>query len=216
MEKTLLKNFIKIKNKINSSIFSDELDKLNLRNQILINWTLNFNGSFFGIIRTLTIQNTKLGNENISKGLGFLETLNKDEILFIKGSDKFAYFGELMTRLSIKKNLKGTVIYGKTRDSNYTSKIKNFLILSKGYSPIDIKLRGKVKEVDKSFKIKKTTINSFDYIFADKEGVVIIPRKKAGILLKKILIAIKNEEKIKKMISRNFSVKKILDSFKEF
>ena len=192
MEKTILKKFLKIKNKLNSSLFSDELDKIKFNKQILINWNSNNNESFFGIIRTITIENTKSGDENISKGLGFLETLNKNEILFVKGSNKFAYFGELMTRLSMKKKMKGVVIYGKTRDSNYTIKIKNFTILSKGYSPIDIKKRGKVKNTDKSFKIENVKIKSFDYIFADKEGVVIVTKKIAMLLYRKLLTEIKN------------------------
>ena len=216
MEKTILKKFLKIKNKLNSSLFSDELDKIKFNKQILINWNSNNNESFFGIIRTITIENTKSGDENISKGLGFLETLNKNEILFVKGSNKFAYFGELMTRLSMKKKMKGVVIYGKTRDSNYTIKIKNFTIFSKGYSPIDIKKRGKVKNTDKSFKIENVKIKSFDYIFADKEGVVIVPKKIAMLLYRKLLTAIKNEENIKKLISKNVSVKIILNKFKEF
>lgn len=216
MEKTILKKFLKIKNKLNSSLFSDELDKIKFNKQVLINWNSNNNESFFGIIRTITIENTKSGDENISKGLGFLETLNKNEILFVKGSNKFAYFGELMTRLSMKKKMKGVVIYGKTRDSNYTIKIKNFTIFSKGYSPIDIKKRGKVKNTDKSFKIENVKIKSFDYIFADKEGVVIIPKKIAMLLYRKLLTAIKNEENIKKLISKNVPVKIILNKFKEF
>ena len=39
MEKIILKKFFKLKKVINSSILSDELDKLNLRNQVLTNWS---------------------------------------------------------------------------------------------------------------------------------------------------------------------------------
>ena len=41
MEKTLLKKFFSLKKFISSSILSDELDKLNLRNQVLTNWKFN-------------------------------------------------------------------------------------------------------------------------------------------------------------------------------
>jgi len=216
MEKTLLKKFFSLKKFISSSILSDELDKLNLRNQILTNWKFNNENSVIGFIRTMILENTQTGNENIKKGLGFLEKLKRNEILFIKGSNKFAYFGELMTRLSVKRNLKGVIINGKTRDSDYTTKIKNFTIFSKGYSPVDIKLRGRVKNTDKKFKINKTNIQSYDIVFGDREGVVIIPLKKIKFLYPKLINAINNEKNIKKMIRKNASVKKILDSFKEF
>ena len=39
MEKIILKKFFKLKKVINSSILSDT-DKLNLRNQVLTNWSL--------------------------------------------------------------------------------------------------------------------------------------------------------------------------------
>jgi len=216
MEKTLLKKFFKLRKYINSSILSDELDKLNLKNQVLTNWKCNNNRSIIGFVRTMTLEDTNSGNENIKKGLGFLEHIKKDEVLFVKGSNEFAYFGELMTRLSIKRNLKGVIINGKTRDSDFTKKIKNFTIFSKGYSPIDIKLRGRVKSTDKNFKINKTIIRSHDIVFGDLEGVVIIPSKIIKFLYPKVINALTNEKKIKKMIKKNSSVKKILKNFKEF
>ena len=216
MEKTLLKKFFKLKKYLSSSILSDELDKLKLKNQVLTNWKCNNNRSIIGFVRTMTLENTKSGNENIKKGLGFLEDIKKDEVLFVKGSSDFAYFGELMTKLSIKRNLKGVIIDGKTRDSDFTKQIKNFTIFSKGYSPIDIKLRGRVKSTDKNFKINKTMIKSYDIVFADIEGVVIIPSKIVKKLYLKAIKAISNEKKIKVMINKNSSVKKILKNFKEF
>jgi regulator of RNase E activity RraA len=214
MDKTLLKKIFQIKKYINSSILSDELDKLNLKNQVLTNWRCNNHNSIIGFIRTMTLENTSSGNENIKKGLGFLECLKKNEILFVKGSNNFAYFGELMTRLSIKRGLKGVIINGKTRDSDFTNKIKKFTIFSKGYSPVDIKLRGRVKKTDESFKLNKTIIKSYDIVFADLEGVVIIPAKITKSLYPRILNAIDNEKKIKKLIKKNSSVKQILKNFK--
>jgi 4-hydroxy-4-methyl-2-oxoglutarate aldolase len=216
MEKTLLKKFFKLKKYINSSILSDELDKLNLKNQVLTNWTCNNSESLMGFIRTMTLEDTNSGNENIKKGLGFLEYLKQDEILFVKGSNKFAYFGELMTRLSIKRGLKGVIISGKTRDSDFTKKIKKFTIFSKGYSPVDIKLRGRVNATDKNFKLNKTIIRSHDIVFGDLEGVVIIPLKNIRSLYPKVLSAIRNENKIKKLINKNSTVSEILNNFKEF
>lgn len=216
MEKIILRNFFKLQKLINSSILSDELDKLNLRNQVLTNWSCNNSNSIMGFIKTIELRDTKTGNENIKKGLGFLESLGKEDILFVKGSKKFAYFGELMTRLSMKRNLKGAIIYGKTRDSDFTTKIKKFTIFSKGFSPVDIKLRGRVEKTNLNFKINKTKINNNDLVFADKEGVVIIPRKIIKTLYQKVSIAISNEKRIRKMISRGSSVKEILNHFKEF
>lgn len=216
MEKVLLSKLFKLKSKITSSILSDELDKLGYRNQVLIDWTTNNNKTIMGFARTVLIKETKTGNENIKLGLGFIDKLNCNDILFIQGSNKFAYFGELMTRLSIRKGFKGAIINGKTRDSIFTKKKKNFTIFSKGYSPVDIKLRGSVIKTDTSIKIENTIIKKNDIIYGDVEGVVIIPNKSIKKLLPGIINAIKNESKVIKLINKNTSIKEILKKVKEF
>jgi len=216
MEKILLKKIFKIKNKITSSILSDELDKIGLANQVLINWTVNNNKPIMGFARTVLIKESRSGDENIKLGLSFLDKLSSDDILIVNGSNNFAYFGELMTRLSIKKGFKGAIINGKTRDSIFTKKKKNFTIFSKGYSPIDIKLRGRVFKTDVSIKIKKTNIKKNDIIYADEEGVVIIPKECLKKLIPGIEKSINNELKVINLINNDVSIKNILKQVKEF
>ena len=216
MEKALLNRFFKLQKLLSSSILSDELDKLGLRHQILTDWSFNNNKSIMGFIRTMELEDTRTGNENIRKGLSFLESLKKRDVLFVKGSNRFAYFGELMTRLSIKRRLSGAIIYGKTRDSDFTTQIKNFTVFSKGYSPIDIKLRGRVKNTDINFKLGKIKVKTKDIVFADREGVVVIPIDKVKFLYPRVISAINNEKKIKYMIKNKATVNQILNSFKEF
>ena len=216
MEKILLDRIFKLKNKITSSILSDELDKIGYRNQVLTNWYTNNDKTLMGFARTVLIKESRIGNENIKLGLGFINKLNHSDILVVNGSNKFAYFGELMTRLSIKRGFKGVIINGKTRDSIFTKKKKNFTIFSKGYSPVDIKLRGRVVKTDATIKIENTTIKKNDILYADKEGVVVIPKESIKRLLPGIIRSINNELKVIKLINKNTSIKKILKTVKEF
>src|SRR5258706_4812438 len=84
-----------------SGIFSDELDKLGYKDQVVPEWKLN-NGRprLFGKIRTISIEEIDTDDERIKDGLGFLSRLSRGEVMLVKGSSKFAYFGELMSRLS--------------------------------------------------------------------------------------------------------------------
>lgn len=166
-------------------------------------------------IRTLLIETIQTPDENIKKGLGFLSGLGNGEVLFVKGSDEFAYFGELMSRLSMEIGLSGVVIDGLTRDSYFTQNI-DLGIFCKGYSPKDIKGRGRVLDTDCEIKVKALSINSGDYVFGDSDAIVIIPQSIMKDLAINVLSAVKEEVRIKELIRQGISVNELLKSVKEF
>lgn len=199
-----------------SGVFSDELDKLGYKNQVINGFKLNKSSNrMFGKIRTLLIETIQTADENIKKGLGFLSGLGNGEVLFVKGSDEFAYFGELMSRLSMEIGLSGVVIDGLTRDSYFTQNI-DLGIFCKGYSPKDIKGRGRVLDTDCEIKVKALSINSGDYVFGDSDAIVIIPQSTMKDLAINVLSAVKEEVRIKELIRQGISVNELLKSVKEF
>lgn len=199
-----------------SGVFSDELDKLGYKNQVINGFKLNKNSNrIFGKIRTLFIETIQTPDENIKKGLSFLSTLQNGEVLVVKGSDEFAYFGELMSRLSMEIGLSGVVIDGLTRDSYFTQNI-DLGIFCKGYSPRDIKGRGRVLDTDCEIKMGDLSVNSGDYVFGDSDAIVIIPQSIMKDLANKVLLAVNEEVGIKKLISQGISVSELLKSVKEF
>lgn len=199
-----------------SGVFSDELDKLGYKNQVINGFKLNKSSNrMFGKIRTLLIETIQTADENIKKGLGFLSGLGNGEVLFVKGSDEFAYFGELMSRLSMEIGLSGVVIDGLTRDSYFTQNI-DLGIFCKGYSPKDIKGRGRVLDTDCEIKVKALSINSGDYVFGDSDAIVIIPQSIMKDLAINVLSAVKEEVRIKELIRQGISVNELLKSVKEF
>ena len=128
---------------------------------------------------------------------------------------KFAYFAELMSRLSIEKKLSGIIINGLTRDSHFTMN-SNLPIFSKGYSPKDIKGRGRVKEFEKDIIIDKTTIKHGDFVFGDSDSIVVIPHLIHDKVFKEVNILINKEIKIKKLILKGVSIENILKETDEF
>jgi len=202
-------------NELCSGMFSDELDKMGYKDQVIQGMKLNINNKIYGIAKTILIEEIETDNENIIKGLSFLGSLKENDILCVQGSKYFAYFGELMTRLSTRQGIKGVVIGGFTRDSYYTYQ-SQLPIFAEGYSPKDIKGRGCVKETNVPIKIQNKTINPGDYIFGDSDGVVIIPKECKEELEKRISIVLENENSIIKDIREGKSVDYILKNYKEF
>jgi regulator of RNase E activity RraA len=199
-----------------TGMLTDECDELKIEYICLTDFHSNNNNPrFFGNIRTVELEEGDYNDENIDLGLGFLDKLGPGDVIFVKGTSKFAYFGELMSRFSIKKNIEGVVINGATRDNNYTYG-KKLDILFKAKTPVDIKGRGRVKSVDKVCVVDGYYIKSFDFIFADSDGVVIVKNKDLEVLQNAVRLVIEKEEKIIEAIDNNVDVKSIIRNFESF
>ncbi|MDK2820429.1 MAG: hypothetical protein PWP31_394 [Clostridia bacterium] len=200
-----------------SGMFSDELDKMGFRSQVIDGLLLNNPyKKFYGRVRTIQLETIETSDENIAKGLGFLETFLPGEILCVEGSSEFAYFGELMSRIAIRQKLGGVIIGGLTRDSAFTQNLIDLLIFAEGYSPRDIKGRGRVKATDIKIKIKEVQISPGDWAFGDKDGIVIIPGPQRCEVEKRVIKTINDEVDIMKAIDSGLGIKEILKKHKEF
>ena len=199
-----------------TGVFSDELDKLGHRHQVSTSWKLNRPGArFFGRVRTLSIETVETHDERLHDGLSFLTSLEPGDVLVIKGSRDFAYFGELMSRLAEKVGLSGVVIDGLTRDTYYTRRI-DLPIFAKGYSPVDIKGRGRVGAIDERVMIDGICVHPGDYLFGDGDAVVAVPNSVMPTLRGRVLEAVRDEAAIKESIAAGASVDELLARFKEF
>ena len=198
-----------------SGMFSDELDKMGYRNQVISGLKLNNNSKMYGTVKTVKIEEIETGNENIRMGLGYLGALGKGDVLCVQGSKEFAYFGELMTRLSIRQQIEGVVIDGYTRDSYFTKNV-DLPIFAQGYSPKDIKGRGRVVATDVPVELSGRTVMPGDYIFGDSDGVVIIPKHAHEELYNRIRDVLQNERNIIEDIRSGKTVEYILENYKEF
>lgn len=204
-----------------SGDFSDVMDKLHCgkyRHQIISGFQRNHNIiSFFGRARTVLIETMETDDENIRTGLSFLGTVGKNEVLVVKGSREFAYFGEMMTRLSTNMGIEGAVIDGLTRDTNYTHRDDvEFQIVAKGYSPVDIKGRGRVKDTDVSIVIDDVTVNPGDLIYVDNDAVCVVPQEIEEEVLEKLEEKINEEKRISGLLESKISVSELLNQVTEF
>jgi 4-hydroxy-4-methyl-2-oxoglutarate aldolase len=199
-----------------SGVFSDSLDKVGLRKQVVDGFRMN-NPSLrmFGRVRTLVLETLETEDERIAEGLGFLDSLSRDDVLVVKGSSEYAYFGELMSRLSVEKRLSGAVIDGLTRDTYYTQTIR-FPIFARGYSARDIKGRGRVSAVDVPVEIGGVLFTPGDHVFGDSDCLVVVPTKPPAELKSEIARAVQDEARIKALIAAGTTVSQILTSTKAF
>jgi 4-hydroxy-4-methyl-2-oxoglutarate aldolase len=200
-----------------AGMFSDNLDKLGRKHCVAASWHSNF-APFRcqGRARTVRLETLETDDENITTGLSFIEMIQPGEVLVIEGSTAFAYFGELMTRLSVRQGVAAVIIEGLTRDSIHTFTERRLPILFRGLSPVDIKGRGRVAATDVPVIIGGISVHPGDFVFADSDAAVFVPRDCENALAERIDTTLADEKDVIALIDQGATVEEILRRVKEF
>jgi regulator of RNase E activity RraA len=184
---------------LTSSLISDILDEFDVQSVLPNCYESNFSGAkLFGRARTLHIRKSKKSDSknSIYEALAHYKEVVSNDIIVVRNDlPNFAYFGELNTTLALRSGASGALIGGVTRDSKETGKA-HFPVFSKGSYCVDIKGRGAVESMNKSIKLDGIEINPSDLVFADKDGIVIIPRKIETEVIKSAIHKLKTEKNI--------------------
>jgi len=215
-ENRKLKFFSRI---INSAMISDVLDDFKLENQVINSLKCNISGTrLFGRARTLKIRKL-LENEDykgIYKALtSYLEVSDNDIIIVENECPELAYFGELNTMLSIRSGASGTIVGGVTRDMDNVVKMK-YPVFSMGYNSKDVRNRATLESINKTIEILGVKINPNDLIFADNDGIAVIPAKQEDDIMKAIVEKLNMENEVSKEIIRYSDPVDILNSIGAF
>ena len=208
------------------AMYSDTMDDMGVQGRIISKLKWNKEGvRFCGRTRTLLLEEGEFDDENVRAGLGFVESLSHGDVLIIKGSKKYAYFGELMSRLSMRAGLSGVIVDGATRDTAWTTTRECTIpVGSFSITPVDIRGRGRMKEVDVPIDISTDDSPSSpqlkvfpgDFVFADRDGVAIVPTEIESSVKVAVQKMVQKEVEIKLRISKNEAISNILDCHGDF
>ncbi len=119
------------------------------------------------------------GDENpYDLEMSLVDSLKKDEVAVLAcngPTERLAPWGELLSTAAKMRGANGCVTDGLVRDLKH---IKNlgFPVFHGGIGPLDSKGRGKMIEHDTEIVCAGVKVRSGDIVFADIDGVVIIPR----------------------------------------
>lgn len=107
----------------------------------------------------------------------------------------YAYFGELNANMAIQSGAIGAIIGGMTRDSAATVEM-GFPVYARGTTCTDVRKRATLASHGKQIDIRGVKIKQGDLIFADAEGVVVIPKNIEKQVVAKAIEAIGRERDI--------------------
>jgi regulator of RNase E activity RraA len=163
-----------------SGILSDTLDELGERACMLSPAfrPLCPDARAFGRARTIQLAPLAPGDDPdlVHGGLDLLDTVAPGDFVVVAGGClAWAYWGELMSTAAQARGATGTLVDGFSRDSHAVREL-GYTVFAKGWFARDIKGRGKVAAIDVPVAVDGVVIAPGQLVFADDDGIVVVPR----------------------------------------
>jgi 4-hydroxy-4-methyl-2-oxoglutarate aldolase len=146
-----------------------------------------------------------------------LDDLKEGEVYVAsgEGSKEYALFGGLMSTRAKQLKAAGAVLDGYVRDSGEIQAL-GFSIFSRGLYAQDQGARGKVTKFRVPIKIGSVEIQPGDLIFADAEGVLVIPQDVEQDVVERALEKASTENKVEQAIKEGMSASAAFSTFGVF
>ncbi|MDR1732214.1 MAG: RraA family protein [Synergistaceae bacterium] len=190
-----------LKNTLYTAILCDVMDQLGYKHQALGDQFRPLDPDVVLFGRAFTSIGTQVYSmpENpLTAQCKVIDQISEGEVyvLVTRGEYDCALMGELLaTAIQVKKGA-GALIDGRSRDLRKMKEM-GFPLYYKGSLPLSSKGRCEVSECKIPIKIDGVLINPGDYIFADLDGVAIIPQDIAEEVFTKALEIVKKEDTVR-------------------
>lgn len=214
-DRMLLEN---IKNQLTSSMLSDILDDLGV-SSVVNGLKPNFdNPRIFGRAKTLKLRALEEGEDyrGIYNALNSYKTIVPNDIIIVQNEVRdYAYFGELNANLAVRAGASGAIIDGMTRDSSDVVRL-GFPVFAEGSKCRDVRGRATLESINKPVVLHGVTIYPGDLVFADSEGIVVIPRHLETQVLEMAFAVVKKEKSVLLDIANGVDVTELVGRNGEF
>jgi 4-hydroxy-4-methyl-2-oxoglutarate aldolase len=162
-----------------TAAIADVLDQIGLREQALSSAIAPLNGTdrLFGrALPVLAEPTDEIGEEPYRKELEAVNALQAGDVLVAVVADdvRCGFWGELLTTAALANSARGAVIDGYTRDSHAIARMA-FPVFARGCNPLDSKGRSQVVNWGEPVICGGIRVTRDDYLFGDRDGVVVIP-----------------------------------------
>lgn len=211
-----------LKHYLSSPVLSDVAKQLGLHVLASSELGLVTAGKLLGRARTMNLapllDDSGASEEwkEIYKGLQQYQTVNYGDILCIgSGVQERAYFGEVNAHLAIRAGASGAVVDSFTRDTEAVGAM-GFPVFARGSWANDILYEGKVVDIGQPTQVGGLAVKDGDVVFADSEGVVLIPSDRWAEVMDGALRKRDQEDRIKSAIVRGMDEADVLANFGDF
>lgn len=121
-------------------------------------------------------------------------------------------WGELLSTLAKRRGARGAVMDGLTRDTRKIAEM-NFPVFAAGIRPTDSYGRTLALEYDVPVECGGVRINPGDVVFADEDGVVVIPKGREEKVVARALEKAQNESKTREELRQGVPLRRVFDKY---
>lgn len=139
-------------------------------------------------------------HETLLNWTGLLSKAPKGCVVMCQpNDDNLAHMGELSAETFKLRGIRGYIVDGGCRDSAFIKNI-GFKIFCKYYTPMDVVGRWMAQGYGNPIRIGNVTIQAGDYVLADRDGIVIIPKQIVEEVIIKTEEVLRTESQVRKVI----------------
>lgn len=190
---------------LSTSILADIAKDEKLATVLPVEIKLIGNGRILGLAKTLklmallpsAIDSTPPGWRGIYDALSSYEFVRPGDVIVVATDvPERAYFGDLNANLAIRAGAVGAIIDGATRDADRLAAL-DFPVGARSTYCNDIRYEGTVEAINAPVRIGGVNVRNDDVVFADSDGVVIIPSEKWAFFKKCALGSMQREMRVR-------------------
>lgn len=139
-------------------------------------------------------------HETLLQWTGLLSKAPKDSVVICQpNDDKLAHMGELSAETFQFRGIRGYIVDGGCRDSEFISRT-GFKVFCKYFTPVDVVGRWVADKFAESINIGEVIIETGDFVIADRDGIVIIPKAIAEEVVERTEEVLQTESLVRKAI----------------
>ncbi len=198
-----------------SAVLADIMDDQGYRNQAMHSHIrpLSSGMRLWGRAKTvLCVGVAQIPAEPYTKEMESVDTVRPGEVMVVAADcGHGAYWGELLATATAARGGVGAVIDGLCRDS---VKLKNmgFPVFCKGLDPCDSKGRLDVVAYDVPIHCGGVLVQPQDFVMADEDGVVVVPRQILEETVRRALEKVRGEDAMRLDLKAGMSIR---DAFRK-
>jgi len=200
--------FALIREKLFTAAIGDILDTMGLLHQFLPPHIKPLRDDMVIVGRAMPVLEEDCsgpGEQPFGLMLHALDDLKPKEVYVASGgSPRYALWGELMSTRAMHLKAAGAVVNGYSRDTPGILRL-NFPVFSQGRYAQDQGYRGKVVDYRVGIEIEGVRISPGDLVFADLDGVLVIPRDAEDEAVSRALEKAAKENHVRSAIEKGMS-----------
>lgn len=175
-----VERFAKLEQDLYAAVISDALDSLGFTEQAMEGHLRPLDPSFrfAGRARTIACSDVyHIGSDPYGTEIEAIDSILEGEVVVVstQESKRNAPWGELLSTAAKARGARGAVIDGYVRDVEKIQQL-GFPVFATGIRPIDSKGRGIVLDYNVPVVCGGVTVSPGDFVFADYDGVVVVPQ----------------------------------------